>query len=318
MNRSKLIAQAAAVSVAGALVATPAFAQTTQERLDQLLRQLETQQKTIEALSKEVERVKKASKSDNGMEKMAHKAKPTVKPGGDKVSLKIKGQVNRAFMVVDDGESSEVFHVDNDFSSTRIDIIGEAKPRKDLKIGGHIEMEVQSNPSNNVTMSQNKPSSGTSFSERIIEVYFDSKQYGRLTLGQGKTASDGTSEVDLSGTGVIALSKIHELAADINFRQDNTAAAAGPRIDAVFSNLDGLSREDRIRYDTPKFGGFQVSTSHADGSEFDLALRHSGNFDGIKTKAALAYANSSAVNEFKQVNGSFSVLFPVGLDFTLA
>ncbi len=310
MKQSRLIAYLAAVSVASAVAAAPAFAPTNPHRLDQQLQKLETQQRTLEALSKEVERLKKAQTKEMTA---APAPKQWVKSGNDKVSLKIKGQINRAFMVVDDGEQSEAFHVDNDFSSTRFDIIAEAKPKKDLKVGGHIEMELQSNASNKVTIDQNKPASGTSFAERIVEVYLDSKEFGRLTLGQGKTASDGTSEVDLSGTGVIALSKIQELAGDIEFREDNAGAASGPTIDAVFSNMDGLSREDRIRYDTPKFHGFQVSTSHADGGEFDLALRHSGSFDGVKTKAAIAYANSSSVDDRKQVNGSVSVLFPIGL-----
>ncbi|MGB1548227.1 MAG: porin [Alphaproteobacteria bacterium] len=324
-----------ALSVAGVLATAPAFAQTTEARLEQLLRQLEAQQKAmeaqqkameaqqkaVEALSKEVERLKQAqARTPAPGKEMAEApaAKPTVKSGNNKVSLTLKGQVNRGVLVVDDGAQSDVFHVDNDFSSTRIDIIGEVKPRNDLKVGALIEMEVQSNPSNKVVINQNKPASGTTLTERIIDVYFDSKEFGRLTLGQGKMASDGTSEVDLSGTGVIALSKVQELAADINFRQDNAAATAGPTIDAVYTNLDGLAREDRIRYDTPKFHGFQVSTAHADGSEFDVAVRHDDTFDGVKTAAAIAYSNSSAVDDFKQVNGSVSVLFPVGLSLTFA
>ncbi|MCE2510807.1 MAG: hypothetical protein J4G10_07525, partial [Alphaproteobacteria bacterium] len=41
-------------------------------------------------------------------------------------------------------------------------------------------------------------------------------------------------------------------------------------------------------------------------------------FVGIKTMPALAYANWSAVDDFKLVYGSFSVLFPVCLNFSLA
>ncbi|MCE2510038.1 MAG: porin [Alphaproteobacteria bacterium] len=306
----------AALSVAGALMATPASAQTTQERLDHLLQQLAAQQQALEALSKEVERLKRAQAATPAPGKAMAEA-PTVKSGNDKVRLTLKGQINRGVMVVDDGESSEVFHVDNDFSSTRFDLIAEAKPRKDLKIGGQIEMEIQSNASNKVTMTQNSTGT-TTVAERIIDIYLDSKQYGRLTMGQGKMASDGTSETDLSGTGVIALSKVQELAADVRFRQYNATAAFGPTIDAVYTNMDGLAREDRIRYDTPKFHGLQVSASHADGGEFDVALRHSGNVDGVKTKAAIAYANSSSVDDRKQINGSASVLFPVGLSVTFA
>jgi len=314
MNRLQLIAGVAAVSAAGMMAITPAFAQTAEEEQEKLLQRLDTQQKTLEVLGKEFERLKQAQVKAKAA---APTPKQLIKNSTDKAELTIKGQINRAVMIVDDGAQSEAFHVDNDFSSTRFSLLVEAKPKKDLKVGAHIELEVQSNASNEVTIDQSSTGS-TSVSERIIEVYFDSKDYGSLTLGLGKAASDSTSQSDLSGTGVIALSKIHMLAGDVAFREDSVAAAAGPTIDAVYSDMDGLGREDRIRYDSPKFHGFQISASHTDGGEFDLAFRHSGKFDGIKTKAAIAYANSSSVDDRKQINGSVSVLFPNGLSTTFA
>ncbi len=319
MKKTRFFTNVTAIAAVGVFAAMPAFAQTTEAQLQHLLRQLEAQQKTLAALSQEVARLKKAQAQEKAAKQETVAAAPEkmVKSGNEKVRLTLKGQVNRAVMVVDDGKQSEVFHVDNDFSSTRFSLLAEAKPQKDLKIGGHIEMELQSNASNKVTMAQSSTVSA-SLTERIVEVYFDSREFGRLTLGQGKMASDGTSQSDLSGTGVIALSKIQGLAGDIAFRQKGAAGTAGPTIDAVYSDMDGLSREDRIRYDTPQFKGFQLSSSHGDGGEVDLALRHSATVDGIQTKAAIAYANSSSVDDRKQINGSVSVLFPVGLNLTFA
>jgi len=45
----------------------------------------------------------------------------------------------------------------------------------------------------------NSEAGPNNFTERKLEIYFDSKRLGRLWLGQGDTASNGTSEVDLSG-----------------------------------------------------------------------------------------------------------------------
>ena len=70
-----------AASIAGTLMATPAFAQTTQEQLDQILRQLETQKQIIGSLSKEVERLR------NGQKKQAEKI--AASDGSDvKISVK--------------------------------------------------------------------------------------------------------------------------------------------------------------------------------------------------------------------------------------
>jgi len=43
----------------------------------------------------------------------------------------------------------------------------------------------------------NSEAGPNNFTERKLEIYFDSKRLGRLWLGQGDTASNGTSEVDL-------------------------------------------------------------------------------------------------------------------------
>jgi hypothetical protein len=107
------------------------------------------------------------------------------------------------------------------------------------------------------------------------------------------------------------------MAGSIRFQEDGTT---GPRVRDVFSDFDGLSRDDRIRYDTPSFEGFKFSTSHVDGSAWDAALTYAGEISGIKTRAAIAYADADNKNNrnLEQVNGSASVLFPFGLNFTLA
>ena len=41
-----------------------------------------------------------------------------------------------------------------------------------------------------------------SFTERKLEFWVKHKEAGKLSIGQGSTASDGVAEADLSGTGV--------------------------------------------------------------------------------------------------------------------
>ena len=64
---------------------------------------------------------------------------------GDKVKLTVSGQVNRGILYADDGEQTDVFHVDNDNSSTRVRFVGEAKPHDNLTIGANIEVQFESN-----------------------------------------------------------------------------------------------------------------------------------------------------------------------------
>jgi len=230
--------------------------------------------------------------------------------GPSHVKLSLSGQVNRGVLYVDDGTESEILHVDNDNSSTRIRFIGSAAYNDDITVGSQIEVQFESNSTADIKIDGSAPSGSNSFTERKLELFFDSKRFGRIWLGQGDTASNGTSEVDLSGTGVVGYSGIADMAGGIEFG----GLGVGPQINEVFSQLDGLSRDDRIRYDTPSFGGFKLSTSHADSRKSDVALRFSGDFGGFKLAAAAAYAVNGDVDS--QINGSVSLRHSSGFNLT--
>jgi hypothetical protein len=77
---------------------------------------------------------------------------------------------------------------------------------------------------------------------------------------------------------------------------------------------------DRLRYDSPKFYGFQASTSLIQGDAWDVALRYSANYEAIDTKvaAAIAYADGAQRFDLDQFNGSVSLLHGSGLNLTFA
>jgi hypothetical protein len=84
------------------------------------------------------------------------------------------------------------------------------------------------------------------------------------------------------------------------------------------SNFDGLSRKDRVRYDTPTFAGFYASASTGNSSIWDTALRYAGDFGWAKLAAAAAwsdYGTSSTTND-NILSSSASILFDFGLNFT--
>ena len=158
---------------------------------------------------------------------------------------------------------------------------------------------------------------------RKIEVFVGSEDYGKLSVGQGNMASDNSAEVDLSGTTVIAYSKVHGTAGGQLFR-DNSTGAFGPPVRSAFNNYDGLGRKVRIRYDTPKLAGFTLSASYGEDllanvhvPVSDVALRYANTFDAFKVEGAIAYAWQD--NDVELFDGSASILHvPSGLNFTLA
>jgi hypothetical protein len=88
----------------------------------------------------------------------------------------------------------------------------------------------------------------------------------------------------------------------------------------VFNDFDGLSRRNRVRYDSPAFWGFQLSGSLlSDGG--DVALRYAAKWgEDWKFAAAAAYADPQATSDTvdNQYNGSASILHSSGLNLTVA
>ena len=243
----------------------------------------------------------------------------TVSSGNEDIALEVSGQVNRAALFVDDGDRSKFFHVDNDNSSTRIRFVGKGRLNEDFSVGALVEVQFESNSSADIDIDQDDEVSANNFTERHLTVYLDSKRFGRLWLGQGDTASNGTSEVDLSGTSVVAYSGIADLAGGISFKNAATQAKL-VTIGGAFSQFDGLSRRDRVRYDTPTIAGFKGSTSFIQEDAWDVALRYSAEYEAIGTKvtAAIAYAHGAQRFDLNQVNGSVSALHSSGLSLTFA
>lgn len=239
-----------------------------------------------------------------------------VRSGKSGVRLTVSGQVNRALLAWDDGVSADVYNVDNDNSGTRFRLLGEADVSDEFKITGAIELQAQVNKSDAV--SQTDANTGLSTDLRRAEVIATSKRYGKVWLGKGWTASDYTSEDDLSGTHVVGYARVWDMAGGLFFRNRATDAF-GPTINASFTDLDGLGRQVRIRYDAPPLSGFVGAASVTSGGAWDAALRYGGNFGDVKTAAAVAYASGTRIGlRGNQVNGSASFLHSSGINLTLA
>jgi hypothetical protein len=183
-------------------------------KLAELQRVIANQQKMIRAQARTLETLKtrvdslrtKTGATGNNASKAA--APPRmIGSGNDNVTLTLSGQVNRVSFIADDGTESNVFHSDNENSSTRWRLVGSAKISDDFKIGAKIEQDIgQTNNSSSVDIDQSTSASDVSFDNRHLTFYLDSKRLGRLWLGKGDTSSNNIAQIDLSGTSVIEYS----------------------------------------------------------------------------------------------------------------
>ena len=308
------------------------------ERMEQVIKQqqaqIEAQAKALEKLQKQVEALQESAVKEATEAAREEVAKASTRPdvvvnkGGEKVALKIYGQVNRAALISDDGDSSDYYFVDNSNSSSRVGLIASAKVNDDLEIGGRFEFDSDQNKSDKVNQDDKSNVGDNKFRDRWIDAQVTSKTFGKLYLGKGSTASDGTSEVDLSGTSVVGYSSVTDMAGGIFFYDsasggfvdtDPTGAVSFLKAGDVFNNFDGLGRDDRIRYDTPEFFGFTASASALSGNGGDVALKYAAQWGDFKFAAGAAYANPSSNGSYDdQYNGSASVLHASGINLTVA
>lgn len=302
------------------VLAQPVDAQTLdkmQRLIEQQQSQLDTQAKAIEDLKKQLQALSKAAQPSAATTEKLPTLQNVVKPGSDKVDVQLYGQVNRGVMYVDDGNDGDFYNVDNDNSSTRLGINAKTRTGGELEIGARFEVQFESNSSAEVSQKSGSIG-GDGFTERHLDFFLQSKRWGKLSIGQGDTASNETSEVDLSGTALAGYSDTDTVAGGMFFFDKATHSLSPATVGSVFNNMDGLSRRDRLRYDTPEFSGFVLSTSAADTNAEDIALWYRRTFPGFKLAGAVAYANPGSTSVDNQLNGSVSILLDNGFNATFA
>jgi predicted porin len=323
MNVKKAKKAIYSVAALGVLLLAPqAMAAATNVEnasLDELRQLIMQQQEQISAQDKAIKALQAGQPMQAAMDQTSvTPVDKLVQSGNDKVSLTLYGQVNRAVMWADDGYDEEVYHVDNDNSSTRFGMKGSARASDDLSAGFKFEAEYEGNSSSEIT--QEEEDKDASLKKRHMDVYLQSKQFGKLSIGQGDTASNGISEIDLSGTTVIGFSDQPKIGGKLLFYDGQANDYTGIKIKDVMSNMDGLGRADRVRYDTPAFYGLSVATSTVEQNGNDVALRYSGKLGSTKLAAGIAYAqmgsNDAEVNN--TISGSVSTLLACGFNATFA
>lgn len=226
---------------------------------------------------------------------------------GNGNSVTVSGQISKMYLHFDDGKSTRGAVVDNDNSGSRFRILGSGKVNEAVSVGTALEVEFQDNASNNFTIDDANAATTagttdsfgqTAFNQRRMEAFISHKQFGKLSIGQGPSASDGTAETSLSGAGMAAGGGAFFVIGDALVRTSSQANDVFGTIKwgDQMSNLDGGSRTDRIRYDSPTFAGFGIAASAISGGAGDVAATYKGKFGGVTVAGAASYLNTNATS----------------------
>ncbi len=235
--------------------------------------------------------------------------------------MKLSGQLNFVGFYAYDGQDRGIFWGSNASTVHRFTINGELPVAYDWRVGSRIQLGFDISSSDAVN--QLTDTIDGTIDLRWVEVYLGNDCYGTFTIGKGKTASDFTSLVDFSGTDVIAESSVNDVGGGLYFRNSDLTLST-TRVNDVVDNIDGFSRRNRLRYDSPDYHGFSFALSTSEGERNDLALHYTHQFDKAKFSIKGAYTNGQTVDDAgtavhaNGLNGSLSLLLDNGFSLTYA
>jgi predicted porin len=220
------------------------------------------------------------------------------------VKYKLSGQINRAAVYQDDGQNTDVQFTDNISSGTRWRLTGSEDIGNGMKVGFNWEWQNSQNPGG-------APIKSGDFGEgetmRKAEVWF-SGNWGKVSLGQGDGAGNGTTEVDLSDTWNVAYTGRSSFGGAVQWRTGGGAgitaggattgnlAAGALTHGSTFSHFDAYSRYDRVRYDSPALGPVTLAVSAGQADLYEGAVRWSQGIGGGQISAGAFYGQRGKVN----------------------
>lgn len=242
-------------------------------------------------------------------ERVAELEATTARKGNRKVSLEVYGQVTTAVMWWDDGNESNVYVVDPQTSNTRFGLRGKAQINSDLEAGYQLELGWQTADATRVTASNDEGNDVPEF--RQAHWFIASKTWGKVRVGFADTANSGIAEIDLSNASV---------ADGMSSSQAGAAIMSGMFTNGMFFENFEFNRKNIVRYDTPTFGGFQLSAAAGEDDMWDVALRYAGEHAGFKLAAGIAYGqdtDGTSDETLDVLNGGGSIMhMPTGLFVT--
>lgn len=216
--------------------------------------------------------------------------------------VQLSGQVSQAALFGGDRESVEV--VDNNTFGSLFRIKASTKKFGGWKAGTRYELQAQDNNSST-------GSDGLIQEVRYSDI-FVSGPIGKIAIGKGNGAANGTFEsygmqFYYGGAG-----------SNLLVRQDPDPSDADIS-GAQYRDIDGTSRENRIRYDSPKFAGFKVAASldnvNDEDNKYEYAATYDGKFGFGKIRARVGVVDGD--NE-ETVSASAAIKFGFGLGVSYA
>jgi len=239
-------------------------------------------------------------------ERVAELEATTVRKGNKKVSVTLSGWVVKVGSWWDDGQESNFYVGDKDTTlSSHFQISGSAQIAPGWSAGYTIAVET-AGQSCSVGFAENQFNDNAcafgDINTLLSYMWIKSDKWGTLNWGQLSQATDNVALLpDLSGTiiesnavlfegaGMFVRPKGAKNAQDMNsdFKWGavvNCLSAGG----GVGADCNGYP-DNAVRYDSPTWGGFSMSTSYGEDDMWDIAVKYAADWNSVKFSAAAGF-----------------------------
>lgn len=245
-------------------------------------------------------------------ERIAELEATTARKGNRKVSLTISGWVAEQVMWWDDGFESNVYvqGIGTTLAS-HFKMTGRAQIMPGWSAGYVLHVEVYGSE-NLLTTNQISPTGASIYDLdglnyngiNTLQSYWfvKSDHLGKISIGKQSMASDNTAILP-DGSGSLVPANFVQFDYGGFFLRGKDDTAFGPAWITVTGCTDcnGLPL-NAVRYDSPTWYGFSVSTSWGSDDIWDVAARYAGEWSGFKVAAAAAYSETSSAPIFDPRN----------------
>ena len=244
-------------------------------------------------------------------ERVAELEATTVRKGNKKVSVTLSGWVVKVGTWWDDGQETNFYMGDKDTTlSSHFQISGSAQIAPGWSAGYTIAVEVPGNSAGagfagnqfNDNAWEFSGLGGFSTNTLLSYMWIKSDKWGTMNWGQLSQATDNVALLpDLSGTIIEANAVLFDgagmfvrpkgaknaadLAGDFTWRSVVTCLSGGGGVGADCAGYP----YNGVRYDTPTWGGFSVSTGYYEDDVWDVAAKYAADWNSIKVSAAVGY-----------------------------
>lgn len=231
--------------------------------------------------------------------------------------VKVSGQINRMVANIDNGNDSELQHLDNNGSGTRFRLTGAQDAGNGLEVGFIWESQYQSNPSNGADADDVTDFNDNGIVSRHRDLYIKGS-FGKVSMGQGDGAANGITEMDYTGTTYLTYyASVEDIWGGVSFFDGS--ADTGFNVGDLFSGFDALSRNDRLRYDSPQLGPVTVSVDMGQGGKTEAAVRFDTEIGGVgKIKGGIGMWDQNDAGARKGTAGSIAFMHDTGFNAYLA